>query len=268
MKIEKVIFTIDDNPHYKAFWKSISRHYKTRMSILPVLYLICDKNTVDINSYCTDYGDVRVIDKIEGIPTIIQALIGKFYFTTLERDTTWLIGDLDLYPMQQHHFKDSLNTVNDESYAHLNPHAYGENWREGVNGLAGYFHVAKGRVFEEELKFTDKSFEEVCDEIHKSSKWGIKFYGIQSNIENRMASPDHGWFCCEEMYTGHLLRESKKFVEIVPIGIHYPRIDRSNMEYKEELLVSGHYIDFHAPRPYEKYENIIETIVSKIPRHE
>jgi len=265
MKIEKVIFTIDDNPHYKAFWKSISRHYKMRMSITPVLYLICDRSATDIDSYCTDYGEVRVVDKIEGIPSIIQALIGKFYFTTFERDTTWLIGDLDLYPMQQYHFKDSLILVDDESYAHLNPHAYGENWREGVNGLAGYFHVAKGRVFAEELKFTDKSFEEVCSEIHKSTKWGIQFYGMPSSWESRAASPDYGWFCSEEMYTGDLLKKSNKLVEVVPKNKVYSRLDRSDMRYHEELIRGGYYIDFHAPRPYENHESTIEQIISKIP---
>jgi len=39
MKIEKVIFTIDDNPHYKGFWKSISRHFKKNMGIESKLLL-------------------------------------------------------------------------------------------------------------------------------------------------------------------------------------------------------------------------------------
>ena len=100
------------------------------------------------------------MDKIEGIPTIIQALIGKFYFTKTEPDTTWLIGDLDLYPLQQFHFKEYIKDIDEDKYVHLNPYAYGTGWRNSINGLAGYFHVAKGRIFEKELNFVGKSFQE------------------------------------------------------------------------------------------------------------
>lgn len=263
MKIEKVIFTIDDNPHYKGFWSSISNHFKNRMGIFPVLYIIGEN--VDLSSYDDSNGEVRFQKKINNIPSIIQALIGKFYFTILEPETTWLIGDLDLYPLQQYHFKDNIVDIDENSYVHLFPNAYGKDWRNKVEGLAGYFHVAKGKIFEKELKFVNKSFEDVCVEIHNSDRWGIKFHGINSNSANRAASNDFGWFCCEEMYTGELLRDSKNLVEKFTRDLSYPRIDRSNMVYDESKLKQGMYIDFHAPRPYELHQQIIESIVSKIP---
>lgn len=143
MKIDKVLFTIDDNPHYKGFWSSISNHYKNRMGINPVLFIIGDK--VDIKSYDSSNGEIIVIPKIKDIPTIIQALIGKFYFTNTEPETTWLIGDLDLYPLQQKHFKNTISEIDENLYVHLNPHAYGKDWRNKINGMAGYFHVVKVR---------------------------------------------------------------------------------------------------------------------------
>ena len=181
MKIDKVIFTIDDNPHYRGFWSSISRHYKERMGILPVLYVIGDKDSVDIDLYDKTYGEVRFFSKVDNVPTIIQALIGKFYLTVFEPETTWLIGDLDLYPLQQYHFKDTIKDIDENSYVHLNPYAYGINWRDKFQGLAGYFHVAKGEVFEEELNFKNKSFEDVCLEIYNSDKFGIKFYNLSAS---------------------------------------------------------------------------------------
>ncbi len=265
MKIDKVIFTIDDNPHYSGFWKSISKHYKERLSILPVLFIICDKKNIQIKSYQNNYGEIILIDKINNIPSIIQALIGKFYFTKTEPETTWLIGDLDLYPLQQYHFKNELLNVDENSYVHLNPYGYGKNWRDKINGLPGYFHVAKGKTFMEELKFQDKTFEDVCYEIYNSNYFGIQFHNIDANRENKKASSEYGWFCCEEMYTGSLLKNSNKLIELPPKDVSYPRIDRSNMKYHLNMLESGHYIDFHAPRPYEDYEHVIEEIISKIP---
>lgn len=257
MKIEKVIFTIDDNPHYKGFWSSISKHYSQRFNITPKLFII--GRNVDIDSYDSSHGEIEVIESIDGIPTIIQALIGKFYFTITEPETVWKIGDLDLYPLQRAHFEDSILNVSEDSYVHLNPYAYGTDWRDGINGLAGYYHVAKGRVFEKELGFSEKSFRDVCEEIYNSNKYGIKFHNIQSNSENQKASDDWGWFCCEEMYTGDLLKNNKNLIEIHPA--HYNRIDRSDMSYEFQKISQGFYIDLHSPRPYEQYSDIIEKII-------
>lgn len=261
MKIDKVIFSIDDNPHYKGFWSSISRHFNQRIGIRPKLFII--GKDVDISSYDVTNGEIELVPPVEGIPSIIQALWAKFYYVKTEPETTWLIGDLDLYPLQKNHFVDRIKDISDDSYVHLNPYGYGKNWREGYNGLPGYFHVAKGRVFTEELGL-ERSFEEIVKGIYNSNKWGIKFYNIQENNENRMASPDHGWFCCEEMYTGYLLKNSKKLVEVDPEG-GYKRIDRSDMRYNIEDIGKSMYIDFHSPRPYESHSEEIEKIVSSFP---
>jgi hypothetical protein len=261
MKIDKVIFSIDDNPHYKGFWSSISNHFNNRLGIKPKLFII--GNQVDTSGYDTTNGEIEVVPKIEGIPSIIQALWAKFYYVKTEPETTWLVGDLDLYPLQRYHFIDKIKDVSEEAYVHLNPYGYGKDWRNGYNGLPGYFHCAKGKTFIDELKL-ERSFEEIVKEIYISNTWGIKFYNIQENNENRMASPDHGWFCCEEMYTGYLLKESKKLVEIDPEG-GYLRIDRSHMVYNTNDISRGVYIDFHSPRPYEMHSEEIEKIVSLFP---
>lgn len=260
MKIEKVIFSIDDNPHYKGFWLSISRHFKTKMGITPKLFII--GNNVDVNGYSIEFGEIEVVPVIPNVPTIIQALIGKFYFTKTEPETTWLIGDLDLYPLQKYHFTETIKDINDDGYVHLHPYAYGKEWRNGVNGLAGYFHIAKGKTFMQELDF-ERSFGDVVDEIFNSNRYGIKFHGQGASQVSKEASNDYGWFCCEEMYTGVKLRDCKKLTEIPPLN-GYTRVDRSTMIYTIDDIKNGKYIDFHAPRPYEKYNEIIEKIVNEI----
>ena len=261
MKIDKVLFTIDDNPHYFGFWSSISKHFKLRMNIESKLFIL--GTNVDISKYDTRYGEIEIVEPIPDIPKIIQSLIAKFYFTKSEPDTTWIIGDLDLYPLQQKHFKETIFDIPDDKYIHLNPHAYTTNWRNKFEGLAGYFHVAKGSIFIDELKL-DKSFEEIVNEIYTSNKYGIQFYNLGARPESKQASKDWGWFCCEEMYTGELLRNSKKLIEIAPAQ-GYTRLDRSYMVYDINDIKLGKYIDFHSPRPYERYSSIIESIVENIP---
>jgi hypothetical protein len=261
MVIDKVIFTIDDNPHYMGFWKSISKHYVSKLKIKPKLFVIGDSNT-DITLYQNDWSEVEFVQKLENVPTIIQALIGKFYFTIGEPDSVWLIGDLDLYPLQSYHFIERIRDIGSDKYLHLNPHAYGINWRDSINGLAGYYHVAKGKTFSEELKFENKSFLDVCNEILFSNKYGIKFHNNNASNESKQASKDWGWFCCEEMYTGFILRQSDKLLEMPPNGGIHSRIDRSDMKYDLDLLKNGYYIDFHSPRPYEAHSDTIEYIIS------
>jgi hypothetical protein len=261
MKIDKVIFCIDDNPHYKGFWPSISKHFRLKMNMLPKLFVLSDKE--NISEYDTLYGEVEIVKPLNKIPLIIQALLGKFFFTKTEPNTTWLIGDIDLYPLHTFHFTESIKNIPDEQYIHLNPYAYGVDWRNHYSGLAGYFHVAKGHVFAEELKIPN-SFEDFCNIILNSDKYGIKFYyhnNTPPNKENGEASSDWGWFCCEEMYTGDVLKNSKKLIEIPPIN-SYTRINRTDMVFNENLIKNQHYIDFHAPRPYEQHEEIIERILS------
>jgi len=263
MKIEKVIFTIDDNPHYKGFWSSISRHFLEKFNINPVLYVICENEKNIENSYDKKYGDVRFIKKLDSIPTIIQSLIGKFYFTKYEPETTWIIGDLDLYPLQHYHFKNRILDIDELSYVHLNPHAYGVDWRNKHEGLAGYFHVAKGKIFQKELLFENKTFEDVCLEIYNSNKFGVKFYKISPSKDNLNASKDWGWFCSEEMYTGNILKNSVNLIELPPQNGIYERIDRES-SYDLNKLINGKYIDLHAPRPYENFSSHIENIISKV----
>ena len=257
MKIEKVIFTVDQNPHYEPFWASISKHYQTRMNLVPKLFVIGDN--IDLSKYDTTYGEVEAISKINNIPTIIQALIGKFYFTITEPNTIWKVGDLDLYPLQRKHFFEDISNIEDEAYVHLHPYAYGTDWRQKFQGIAGYYHIAKGKNFETELKFNNKSFEDVCNEIYNSNEFGIMFHNLDASPESKLASNHHGWFCCEEMYTGKLLRTSNKLIELPPNK--YNRIDRSNFIYDLNKVRDEYYIDMHAPRPYEDFEEQIETIV-------
>ena len=63
MKIDKVIFTIDDNPHYKGFWSSISKHFKQRLGFETVLYVIADDEEI-VNLYDNSNGEVRFFKKL------------------------------------------------------------------------------------------------------------------------------------------------------------------------------------------------------------
>lgn len=266
MKIDKVIFTCDDNPAYAGFWASISKHFAKKMAMKSHLFMIGDDEN-KTKMYSTDYGQVTFVKRLPEIPSIIQALWGKFYFTKTEPNTTWMIGDLDLYPLQKWWFTTNIEKYREDSYLHLHGTGNGKEWWNDKRGLAGFYHVAKGKVFEEYLEFRP-TFEEDCRYIYESGKYGLD----PSNPAHQWAheaSPYWKYFCCEEQYTGEVLSKRKDEVVCIPWpceNFNSKRICRSTgLVHDPNLLSSGWYIDFHAPRPFEKYETEINAIISKVP---
>ena len=83
---------------------------------------------------------------------------------------------------------------------------------------------------------------------------------------------DHSFTKQQEWYKTHINR--MPYVCITPrssrstikcVLNEYIRLDRSHMIYDLNNIKLGRYIDFHAPRPYEQYMSIIESIVENIP---
>jgi hypothetical protein len=163
MKIDKVIFTCDDNPAYSGFWKSISKHFLDKLNIKSHLFLIGD-DCLKAKDYKTEYNEVTFVKKLKTVPSIIQALWGKFYFTKTEPETVWMVGDLDLYPLQSDWFTTNIQEFSNDAYLHLNAFGYSKEWWNNKQGLPGYYHVAKGKTFEKYLNLSS-TFEEDCKHI-------------------------------------------------------------------------------------------------------
>ena len=61
MKIDKVIFSVDDNPLYEGFWEIQSKICSEILGITPVLFKITDNDT---DFYEDKYGLIKHINKI------------------------------------------------------------------------------------------------------------------------------------------------------------------------------------------------------------
>ena len=278
MKIDKILFVCDDNPSYLEFWPSVSKFYSRYLNMRPHLFFIGKKNDQNQKHLSVEHGEVTVIDPIPNIPLIIQALWGKFWFTQTEPDTTWLIGDIDLYLLN----KDYLNVLNDidsDRYVHLNANGYkcGNWWENPILGIPGYFHCAKGKVFKQFLQLSD-TLEKDCRFIVDSKKYGILYNGSitdESHTPQRVKDKkEYGYICCEENLSTERLRH--RFNEIVSITypnslvrVETPYASRglqtpSNYNFTEIFDPSkkSFYIDFHSPRPYSTFASRIEQILN------
>lgn len=281
MNIDKILFVCDNNLNYLSFWNSVSRFYKTTYSIHPHLFFIGSIDETNQKYLSNKYGDVTCINPIKNIPIIIQALWGKFWFTQTELDTNWLIGDIDLYLLNKDYLKYCLNNIPNNSYAHLNANGYklGNWWDNPFTGIPGYWHLAKGSLFKEYLDLSD-SFQQDCEFIYHSKKYGILYNGLISKAEhapNRVKDKDHyGYICCEEHLSTERLIPHKDSIFNFTYPTSLTRLEstfgKNGQPTPCDFDLFGwysqqnktQYIDFHAPRPYNCFSQAIEQILSSI----
>ena len=278
MKIDKILFVSDSNLNYLSFWESISRYYKKRFGLDSKLFFIGEVNDETKPFLTEEYGEVEVIAPIKDIPIIIQTLWGKFWFTQTEPETTWLIGDIDLYLLNKDYFEDCMKRIPSESYGHINANGYkdGNWWERPLTGIPGYFHCAKGSKFKEFLGLSD-TLEEDCKYIIESKRYGILYNGLisdESQAPQRVKDKkDFGYICCEENLTTERLKSRKDEI----VSITYPNyLHRIETPYAANGLSTPNffeidkmfnssmksiYIDLHAPRPYNVFASGIEKIL-------
>ena len=295
MKIQKAIFSVSEPPLYSSYWNIQSKLYKLGLGIEPICLLFGKKANTDMSE---EYGKIIEMEISPDIPWVIQMTMSKFYWPSLEPETTWIVGDMDLLPLQKQHFIDKIATYPDDHYLHLNNSGVSaprvgradgfialgseihgrEQGRIGTD-LPAHYHVAKGYHFKN-LYFQNKSFEEVLKYIVDSNKYGM---GISSNFpiekKTEILPPFSGcgqywWYwLTEENYTSEHLWNAINRKEVFYDGLNYhnemQRIWKWNKDVQEyvyniDQLRRKEIIDIHCcqVRPYQLQADALNRIIN------
>ena len=263
MKIQKVLFSSSEE--YAGFWEPVSKVFYEKLHIEPVL-LYFGKNKLS-----EKYGVVKYQEYLP-YPKIIQLLFSRIWFTKTEPDTTWLLGDIDLFPLQKERFIDTIKDIPDECHVHLmhnrisNPPDLWKKMgpKDGGADLTSHNHVAKGYVFDKHFELHD-TFEDACRFLYEN-KYGLGFWCKGWDIDEKK------YYCCCEQYTTEKIRQKLNSINFVGLfcdtSRHLSRAGNVLNEqrgmlcpYNEELLRQGWYVDFHSIRPYTTYKDKIDEIV-------
>src|SRR5208283_5713005 len=118
MKINKVLFACSESAEYAPFWNIQAEIYKKHLGIEPICLLYGKKANTNMSA---ENGTIIEMESDPAYPWSVQLTWSKFDYPTREPDTTWLIGDIDLVPLQRTHFIDKLVSIPDTAYVHLNP---------------------------------------------------------------------------------------------------------------------------------------------------
>jgi hypothetical protein len=275
MKIDKVIFT--SSPDYIDFWNINSKIYKEYLGIEPICFLFGeppkDKNISE------KYGKVKRVNFIDNLHKMLQLTWYKFYHTTTEPETTWMIGDMDMIPLQKNWFVNNIADIPEDYYIHLNytgiaqmmNKSYdcweqkGGNLTDGVD-LPAHYHVAKGKTFKKALNI-ENSFEENVKKIIAANR-----YGLGINFWGNSKGEDMYYWCAEENYSSEMLFNSLQKGIVKFKGFHYhnklDRIDRNDYTangygFDPIKLKNNQYVDIHCFKHYAQQENYLLEILKE-----
>ncbi len=281
MKIDKIIFSTSES--FSVFWNINAKIWKTKFNIEPVCLLFGKKDNTDVSE---EYGKVIEVPVMEQYPLLIQITWSKFYWPTLDPESTYLIGDIDQFPLSTFWFTEKIKDVPDNNYAHLD--ADGITQLNGTKytwtgrslsksnmpdlgcptNMPGHYHCAKGSVMKTGLEI-DGTFQEEIDHIVKS--------GLYNNSRSfRECDPieQHNLWCAEELRSTKALRRqiANKRISFSPFSLRHgidrvsgDRLDKSMYDqgvgeyrYDEDLLKTGKYADLHCVRPFAHFLDEIE----------
>ena len=241
MKIDYAIMSSDSNDLYLDFWPYVSKIWKLKFNIEPILIYI-DNEDKQID---TTYGKVYKIKPIDSFPIYIQNLFVRYWYPITISDKTTIITDIDMLPISQYYFKEQITNIDDDKYVHINPciKSYGM--------IPSCYHIAKGKTYKEILDLSN-SFELSLNQLN--------------NFKNNRTNKEF-WFT-DEMYASEKLNKIKDKKKIVLIerqdGQNGHRIDRENWIYDEKLIKSEYYFDSHCIRPIKMYKKEIDKLVNLI----
>ena len=250
MKIDIAIHSSDSNPYYLDFWPIVSKIWKVKFGVTPLLVYIDENHDIPIDE---TYGIVVKMKPVEGVPLYIQCCWVRFWIPSQYPDKICMTSDIDMLPISKRYFVQRIEKIPDTGYVHLNAGSttYGR--------LPVCYHIAKGSRFKEVLELPD-TFEESA---HQVNDFPFEEYGHSIPGKTFMK-----WGIDEEFSTKKVRKyhDYSIFHFFPRDSIHDNRIDRDDWQYQPSDIHRDLYVDSHCIRPYSdpKNKKEIDTLVEYI----
>lgn len=276
MEVDIVTFSCNDSPMYYEFWNPISKFWKTKFNIHPVL-LYCGDEPISLSE---EYGTVHRHPSVKGVPSYLSAVWGRFWITKMYPDKTCLTGDIDLIPLSKAFLSKELSSYDDDAYVHLDADIYYRGdinaWKKPYHNLTAHDHVAKGYVYDKVYGF-DEEFE---DEMKKMASFDYKKtaehpekpgYAFHPEPHLRHASSDNGGkWSQDETYSSEMIRKYYNSGGKVRCDLslsHLKNVHRPEWTYNPSDVMMGKYGTSHMLRPYSRFKDEIDFLMNLVPNY-
>lgn len=234
MKIDYVLIGSDKNPLYLDFWPLVSKAWKEKMNIEPVLGFISNEEY----SFRNEYGIIKRFPLIKGVDSGLQSQIVRIFLSKFFEGNC-MVSDIDMLPLSKKYFDYLAGFINDKNLV-----------------VASSDH---------QLSLINKMYP-MCYIVGKSQAYR-NIFDINLEWENfvkLIASRNEGWFSDQK----YIYEKINDYNDIILLnrgwdmhGNANRRIDRTNWNYSEEGLRNEYYIDSHLLRPYSQYKNHISALI-------
>jgi hypothetical protein len=248
MKIEKVIHASNDEPFYLDFWPIVSKIWKLKFNIQPIL-LYFGENKID-----ETYGQVIKMKSVKGIPINTQCQVSRYWIPATEPNTTWMTSDIDMFPISKEYFVKQLENIPEDKFVNINC-----NKRDIYPNIhySCCYNIAKGKTFSEILKLAPDWVDFINTKFWQNNNHDHKPDGLDKVCSHWGA---------DEMWSSLMINnfyDQDKIVRLYRNGNQsYKRIDRLNWNWNDNKF--SEYIDCHSIRPYDKHKKSIDSLVKKI----
>jgi len=278
MKIDRVIFCLNNNPVYSSFWNKYSKVWRDKYKIKPTLIYNGTHDEIKHLKLSEEYGEIILLPIVEEV-SIYKRLDWSVTWSLFwgaamfENETSMLCGIDQL--MLTNFFIDHLKDVPDDKYVIGFADAY-KNYTPQTLGYmfspesdralakrspASYFpsshHVAKGALYKDVFKIEDTWQDEVKKVFSHRNKYHhtneVTFWGL------------------DECYSSDLIYSYEKeevfhLPEFFYSYWHPARIDRGgqNVQYDVQKLRNGDYSEYHSHRPYEIAKPYIDKLIGDL----
>ena len=282
------------NPEYLDFWPVAAKAWLD-FGITPVLFYIPDHaEDAPISQVMpadVPGGEVHTIPHLPDVNIVLQSSLLRFWGSCYYPDDIVIVSDIDMLPLSKAFFVDQLSGINNDRYVHLRC-ARGEY--ETVNlciispektvteipemrHYPACYHIAQGSLMHDVLWSPDISGR--SGEVKNTSDWKAccelampYFHYTHGKHGFRMVNTardfDKSLFHTigDELYTSariHLFPRRDMFHHITHTKHQYDLLSRVSWIYCPRKLSQGYYSAAHLPRPYSRYEPVIDALLQR-----
>lgn len=240
MNLNYVLLGSDENSMYLDFWPIISKIWKKKFNVIPILGLICSD---DSDLYENEFGFIKKFKKKDGVSTGFQSQIIRLYLSNFVNGNC-IISDIDMMPLSIKYFDETSSLITDNNLIILssdNPECISDNMYP-MCYVAGHSNTFKKAL---DLQL---SWDEFCTLLHNRN---------QSWFTDQK-------YLYEKVNQYHELNKNCIFLKRGWSGFAEKRIDRGSWSFDHNLVKSDYYIDSHLLRPYNEHKIEIDKLVNLV----
>lgn len=254
MKINYCLVACDLNKNYVEFIPLVIQVWSTIVGVNVKVILIANSLPQNLIQYSKH---ITLFKPIDGIPSSFMAQCIRILYPCLFNDKqNIIISDMDLIPLQKKYYIDTVKDFNDDNFI-----VY-RNVISDHNQYPICFCLANSTVWRD--IFNIKSENDITNTL-------IEWYESLKGDYNISCPYSVGWALDQIKLFEKVNQWNSKTTKLILLYDEFTGFNRLNRSSKQsminncdvyKLLVSNNvYTDFHLPKPYSDFKDIIDEII-------